>query len=674
MSFNILEHVGKLEPSGKPGKYLCPACGGNDFSFDKNNGAYNCFNDDSPQHRAEIRNILAPMKRWERPPRPALAYTFSYKNPDGATVLEVVRDDTSGKKNIRQQYPGVEWNAPQRKALIDKARTSVLPYRYQEAIDAAQVTKLPIFVVEGELCCDKLWEIGLPSVTFLGGSGQYRANGDYTSSFRGQRLVLCPDRDEPGIALMKEVAQDNPGAQWLYAEPDSFEWDNLPQTGGYDVGDWIDDGADEQLILSSIASSDRHEGKDGVPSYEEVIATLERMVGLYANDAKVVYEARQWLTQHGLKMAPQELDLLLREANTRIHGKEELEVLDAKSIATSGDCRKWTIAGILPESSVMLLAAAPGTGKSTLLYNWILNVALGTPWSDRRCIKGKGLIIQCDEPVVDAAEKLQIIGYDDPNFEPGSVGFIERWRFDQIPQLLERIKRDRPQLVMIDSLTACLAGTNVDLIRSDAGNCIYELRDIANTYGCSIVILHHLNKSGGIRDSSSFEANVSEVVKLYRQENNPSSDQFVLEWTKSRSGLAGKHFIVRNPATYGWYYKGPVDGGVDGLNRVVNALANRPMDRFDKHQAAAAAGLFDAVSASRLLEMARRQGLISSSFQIGPNGERIRLYHSWDYVEQEVVDVSAEEPLSSNELLISSKLGDEPSEPMFGDDDDDIPF
>lgn len=663
MAFSILDHLSKLEPSGKPGKFICPACGGNDFSFDKNDGSYNCWNDPSPKHRAEIRNVLAPLERWERPPRPSATYSFPYRNASGATVLEVVRDDSNGKKNIRQQYPGVPWDSPQRKSLIDEARATVLPYRYNEAIEAAAITKLPIFVVEGELCCDKLWEIGLPSVTFLGGSGQYRANGDYSLLFKGQRLVLCPDRDEPGVALMKEVATDNPGTQWLYADPTCFEWDSLPQTGGYDLGDWIDEGATQELILSSIVSKDRHEGRDGLPSFEEIVGTLQRMVGLYGNDARTVFEARQWLEAHGLKMPPQELEKLIHEAKSRLDGVEEMEVLDAKSIAMSEDARRWTIAGILPEASVMLLAAAPGSGKSTLLYNWALHVALGKDWSNRRCKKGNALIIQCDEPVVDAAEKLQIIGYDTPDLEPGAISFIERWRFSNIPQLLRHIKRNRPQLVMIDSLTACLAGMDVDLIRSDAGNCIYELRDIANQYGCSIVILHHLNKSGGIRDSSSFEANVSEVVKLYRQENNPDTTQFMFEWTKSRSGLAGKHFLVRDPATYGWFYKGPVNGGNEALDNLVLALNNRPTERFNRSQAAAATGSWDTANTGRLLEVARRQGLITSSFIVGSNGERTRLYHSWDYIEPDIVaDI---EPVAAD---ISEQ--EKPVEAETIDDDD----
>ena len=35
----------------------------------------------------------------------------------------------------------------------------------------------------------------------------------------------------------------------------------------------------------------------------------------------------------------------------------------------------------------------------------------------------------------------------------------------------------------------------------------------------------------------------------------------------------------------------------------------------------------------RLLEVARRQGLVATSFNVGPNGERTRMYQSWAYQE-----------------------------------------
>ena len=187
MAFSILDHLEKLEPTKEKGKYICPVCGGSNLSVNETTGAWNCFNDESPEHRAEIRNLIAPLERWERPERPAQRYTFAYENRSGAEVLEVVRDDMSGKKQIYQNYPGIPKQSSQRKALIEEARTSVLPYRYNQAIEAAKVTKHPIFVVEGELCADKLWEIGLPAVTFW---------EEVASTGKTETIRLCSEGSE----------------------------------------------------------------------------------------------------------------------------------------------------------------------------------------------------------------------------------------------------------------------------------------------------------------------------------------------------------------------------------------------------------------------------------------------------------------------------------------------
>ncbi len=647
MAFSILDHIEKLETSDHPGKYICPACGGNDLSINTNNGAYNCFNDDSAKHRAEIRNILAPLDRWERPLREPQSYTFPYKNRQGETTINVHRDDASGKKTIKQSYPSVPQGTHQRKAYIDEIRSTILPYRFDEALTASQVTGLPIFIVEGELTCDRLWEIGIPSVTFLGGSGQYRANGDYSLLFRGKKIVLCPDRDEPGIALMREVASDNPGAQWLYADPGNFEWDSLPQNGGYDLADWLDDGADQELILSSIVSKDRHEGKDGLPSYEEIIGTFERMVGLFDNDARVAFEASKWLEAHGVKMPQANIDKMIDEARSRLFGKEEIETIDVLQLIDDDSVREWLIAGIVPLGSVTLLAAQGGTGKTSLVYNWALGVATGSSWSGRRCLPGKCLLISADEPLSDTKEKLSIIGYQEANIQPGMISFWETWRFAHMQQLERFIKKHRPVFVVIDSLTACFAGMNVDLIKSNAGDSLYALRDMANVYKCSIVILHHLNRQGGLRDSSSFVDNVSEVVKLYRQEGNFDQNQFVLEWVKSRSGLAGKHVLKRNAVNYGWDYAGPLGNSIAELDRVANYVNMRPHERFSKQQVSLGTGMNENVTTGKLLEMARRQGLITSSFIVGPHDERTRMYHSWDYQGPDLDFTSPNAPIES---------------------------
>ena len=632
MAFNILDHLEQLEDSNEKGKYLCPACGGNDFTVNKNTGGYNCWHDPSPAHRAEIRDALAPLVRWEKPYRAPGRYDFSYRDTSGTEVVVVHRDDTSGSKRIWQDFPTVEKTPNGQKAQLQEAKAKILPYRYHDAIEKSETTGLPIFIVEGELTCESMWAIDLPCVTFLGGSKQYRTNGDYSNLFKTRQVVLAPDRDEQGVAFLSEVENDNPGAQWLYADPLSWEWNNLPAGNGYDIGDYIEEGATREDILTSIVSKNRHKNTDGKPSYEEIIAVFENYVGLYANDARIYYEASYWLEQHGLKMSQSNVEKIIDEAKGRVHGKEEIETVDALDIVNADKAREWLIAGIVPLGSVMLLAAAGGTGKTTLLYNWALNVALGTSWSGRRCMKGRCLLISADEPQCDTAEKLSVIGYQDAGLQQGDIHFWETWRFSNMRQLENYVRKERPSLVMIDSLTACLAGMNVDLARSSAGDAIYGLRDMANTYRCSIVILHHLNKSGGLRDSTSFVDNVSEVVKLTRSESF-DPNEFAFEWMKSRSGLTGKHVIKRDSLNYGWHYAGPVGGSLEELNKVVNIVNMHKMERFTKQQISSLCGSFDINSAGKMLEVARRQGLISSSFVNGPNGEKPRVYHSWDFVE-----------------------------------------
>jgi len=999
MTFSILDFLDQLEPSKEKGKFICPACNGNDFSVNKTTGAYSCWHDTSPAHRAEIRDTLAPMVRWEKPRREPGYYTFPYKNTTGQEVVIVHRNDSSGSKEIWQEFPSIEKNSTNHKSQLQEVKANVLPYKYEEAIAESDKTGLPIIVVEGELTCQAVWAIGLPSITFLGGSKQYRTNGDYSSLFKNRKLVLAPDRDEQGVAFMKEVEADNPGASWLYADPRSWEWQNLPSGNGLDLSDYIEEGATKDDLIASIVSKSKHSGVDGKPAYEEIISAVENFVGLYANDARIAYETSSWLEQRGVKMSQANVDRIIEEGKTRIYGKEEIETIDALTIANADQCREWLIAGIVPLGSVTLLAASGGSGKAqsmdskiltpqgwttmgaiklgdeviamdgtaatvvgvfpqgiksmykvtmsdgssteccgehlwltqsipersknkdewsvralndikthyktgkkqqnyytipmvapvqfasqalyidayllgvllgdgstvnrtimvsigdkeiyqniapllpdghsiniskdrgswidyritgknqdnkmiteldnlglmscrawekfvpdsykiasvdqrlsilqglmdtdgcasggtplfsttskqlavdvqfltqslggratistinsyykkngsriearplfrvslslpkgmnpfrlsrkqsledrektyyptrkidaieyigeknaqcimvdhssqsyvtddfivthntTLMYNWALNVALGSEWSGRRCMKGKSLLISADEPVIDTAEKLSIIGYQDAGIEPGDVSVWETWRFSHMRQLEDFIRKERPIFVVIDSLTACLAGMDVDLVKSNAGDSLYGLRDIANQYKCSIIILHHLNKSGGLRDSTSFVDNVSEVVKLTKAENNPDPNQFTMEWLKSRSGLTGKHYLQRDTLSYGWRYAGPASGSLDALDKVVNAVNMRKHQRLSRQEVASITGSYEVAATGKMLEVARRQGLITSSFLHGPNGERPRVYHSWDYQEATGDDEAFVSAVPMEELL-----------------------
>jgi hypothetical protein len=90
--------------------------------------------------------------------------------------------------------------------------------------------------------------------------------------FAEVNLVIVPDRDTSGIKYADAIAQDYPQAQWLYAFPDSAEWDNLPKSGGLDVADWIASGADRSVIEAAVESRRMAIAQAQLPEPEQPIA------------------------------------------------------------------------------------------------------------------------------------------------------------------------------------------------------------------------------------------------------------------------------------------------------------------------------------------------------------------------------------------------------------------
>ncbi|MFN6457011.1 MAG: VapE domain-containing protein [Nostoc sp. EfeVER01] len=185
----------------------------------------------------------------QKPPRPQGKKEYIYYDRDGQPLIKVTRiDDGNGKKRIFQSHwDGRNWV----KGLTDEAKASIPIYRYSE-VKAAIATGRTIFIVEGEGIADILWEMDIPATTTIGGALKYRAYGNYQADLEDANLVLCPDRDEPGLKHMEDIFKDFPNALWLYAPPNDFYWTHLPKNGGLDIKDWVQDGATVDDILQAI--------------------------------------------------------------------------------------------------------------------------------------------------------------------------------------------------------------------------------------------------------------------------------------------------------------------------------------------------------------------------------------------------------------------------------------
>ncbi len=199
----------------------------------------------------------APATR-KKSPRPQGKQEYVYTDTAGNPLIKVIviRPGKIKDKDVFQEYcHGTRWvKAKDLSAELKRShQEKITIYRYAEVLHAIAAGR-PIFMVEGEEIADILWAMDIPATTTIGGAGKYRAYGNYQDSLVGANLVLCPDRDEPGLKHMEDINKDFPDAKWLYAPPNDFYWTHLPKHGGLDIKDWVQDGATADDILQAIES------------------------------------------------------------------------------------------------------------------------------------------------------------------------------------------------------------------------------------------------------------------------------------------------------------------------------------------------------------------------------------------------------------------------------------
>jgi CRISPR-associated protein Cmr3 len=227
----------------------CPHCGKPDWCYSIGELSI-CNRDQPPATGWEATSktdkngkiYYAPIQQ-KKAIRPRQTRYWEYPARDGSPLVRVVRfdDGEGGEPKWSQQSWGKCKRTKQMGwigGLERIARENIPIYRYAEIQQAIAENRF-IFIVEGENCADILWELGLAATCNIGGSGKWR-NTD-TSDLQGaKKVVIGPDRDQPGIKHAELLHQEFPDALWLYPFPESKAWENLPESKGLDIADWVE--------------------------------------------------------------------------------------------------------------------------------------------------------------------------------------------------------------------------------------------------------------------------------------------------------------------------------------------------------------------------------------------------------------------------------------------------
>ena len=539
MTFDILQHLDHLQPDGGTNNprgdhsFHCPVCEAPNFKVNVANGkwgAYGCECSGTEEGKRAIRNALSPAKNHvpghglrekprhngdfqgypdnlappnRKPIRPKAERAWEYRSKSRTRILRVHRTD-DGKGNRKfWQTPLISFATPK------DLRGLVVPYRLDEALVELDEGASFVAWVEGEPCADKLWDLGIPSVTSLGGSGGFDPERD-GGHLDPTRVVVVPDQDACGMKYARKVAAAYPGCRWLLPFPDTAEWNGaMPKDGGLDVADWIADGATVEEILAGVLEADPFEDSDSEPEPEpELVATpvdewdlvLQNLVDpehpcFERNPITREIRANTAASQLRVRATPEQVRQKLRQkqkdriADTSVKGVAGGEVVPSSE-------RKWLIQTVIPEGCLVAVAAKIKCGKTILLTELVASLIHQVPFMgnpDWLPAPGRHRLILwwTDQPRVDSCQYLKARGLmqADGTLHPQIVRLYTEeddidWGDQGLDELIQITTANPGAILLTDSFYANVRGVYGSDQDASAGG---ALIDIQSTVGPSLL-------------------------------------------------------------------------------------------------------------------------------------------------------------------------------------------
>ena len=280
-------------------------------------------------------------------------------------------------------------------------------------------------------------------------------------------------------------------------------------------------------------------------------------------------QSRYRLNHKALEKIIHSISQLSQEAESVDLGLDELFDQPTNNV-------EYLIPGMLPLGEAALLIANPKAGKSLLAYDAAFAVATGEDtFLGERCLRGKVLIIQCDESTATAKGRLLKRGFrreDGPN-----VRFMPKFNITQLGALERSLESFRPKLVVIDSVRRICAGREISENSAEFADYIYQLKELCAKYNAALLLIHHSNKNADaigvekVRGSTAIAGAVWGVWELTQKpKTDPNNKKKLIIDPKDPTRLLsitardveGQRLLIElDPENNHW-----INRGVEGVN------------------------------------------------------------------------------------------------------------
>ena len=235
----------------------------------------------------------------------------------------------------------------------------------------------------------------------------------------------------------------------------------------------------------------------------------------------------------------------------------------------------WVIEGFAAVG-IVLLAAEPGTGKTTFLYRAAEAIQEGTNFLNAVPVQQTYvLFIQGDEPENVTARKLSrmdLVGNFEILYGSHSLDFNH---------LVQIIESGNWRVIVVDSLTTVLATSDCTTMDSSMAKVLYDLNKLASDNNVAVIMTAHLNKpsKNGSGDRMKRKvigwADISGVATISAAVNDAwgltaKGNNFSLHALGKRHVEAGTEWVLeRSAEDYSWELKEVTDGLMP--NQVIDA-------------------------------------------------------------------------------------------------------
>jgi len=183
-------------------------------------------------------------------------------------------------------------------------------------------------------------------------------------------------------------------------------------------------------------------------------------------------------------------------------GARKAELVPWAEMLDDPDEASHLVKGILPDAGLVVIAASGGQGKGWVALTLGDAVSSHRDWLGEFPVNRSGLCVYADG---ERGRRYMAARVKDITRATGArpnVRFYFRPPKFDAPWVRMLVERERPVLLILDSLSRLLPPGAKDSDNAVMSEVLGALRDVAERFGCCILVIHHFRKRGEFADNS----------------------------------------------------------------------------------------------------------------------------------------------------------------------------